>query len=84
MNIRNMFVVIGRIPDAMVGKSLLPYFHVGAEFDFCAMRKAAFEVLDRSLQRASGCDQRMEVIGHYDKRMKLVGLCAVVVKGVNK
>jgi hypothetical protein len=84
MNVRKMFVAVCGIPKAMVAKSFLPYIHVRCQLRCGSMRKSSFDELDCLLQRASGCNQGMEVIGHYDKRMKLVGLCTVVVKGVNE
>src|SRR5579864_1652625 len=83
-DIDRVHTIVAHISNAMIRKSLLPYFEIRAQLLLRAIRKSAFDELHGLLQASQRRDDRMQMIRHDHELVQPIGGAAVMIDGVDQ
>jgi hypothetical protein len=83
-DIGHMHTKIPFIPNPMIGKPLLPNFHIRTKLLLRPVRKSTFDELDRFFQASERREHDMNVVWHDDKLMQQISRTPVVIQRIDE
>src|SRR5579864_587633 len=83
-DIDRVHTIVAHISNAMIRKSLLPYFEIRAQLLLRSVRKSAFDELHGLLQTRERSDKRMKVVRHDHEFVQPISGPAIVINRIHQ